>query len=77
VHYISFNSSSYKKSRDLNDRNYVLNLPIRIKICVRSRLHNGNKKIRSGTLFFRLNGILPANGLIKEKVKPIPTKEII
>jgi hypothetical protein len=70
------NNFSYKELRDLNDRNYVLDLPIRIKVCVRSRLHNGSKKVRSDTLFFRSNEILPANGFTKEKVKPIPIGKI-
>jgi hypothetical protein len=40
---------------------------------VGSRLYNKNKVIRSYTLFFRLNGILLTNGLIKKTIKSIPT----
>jgi hypothetical protein len=40
------------------------------------RLYNGGRKIRSYTLFFRLNGILPINGFIREKTESIPAGEI-
>jgi hypothetical protein len=68
---------SYKESRVLNDRNYILNLPTGIRLYVRNRLHDRDRKIRSDTLFFRLNEILPADGLIKKKTKPIPAEKII
>jgi hypothetical protein len=71
-----FNSSSYKKSRDLNDRNYILDLFAETKLYLRSRLYNRNRKVRSCTLFFRLNGTLLINGFIREKVKSIPIREI-
>jgi hypothetical protein len=73
---MSFNSSVNKKSRDLNSGSHVLNLPTGTKLYVRSRLYNRGRKVRNYALFFRPNGILPTNGLIKEKIKPIPTEEI-
>jgi hypothetical protein len=42
-----------------------------------SRLHDRDRKVRNYTPFFRLNGTLPANGLIREKTEPIPVKKII
>ena len=44
---------------------------------VRSRLYDKDRKVRSYTPFFRLNGILPADGLIREKTEPIPAGETI
>jgi hypothetical protein len=44
---------------------------------VGSQLHDKGKKIRSYTLFFRLGGILPINGFIREKTEPIPAEKII
>jgi hypothetical protein len=54
----------------------VLNLPTGIKIYVRSRLHDKDRKVRSYTPFFRPDGILPADGLTKKETEPIPTEEI-
>jgi hypothetical protein len=73
---MSPNNSSYKRPRVLNDRNHILNLLTGIKLYVRGRLHDRDRKIRSGTSFFRLNGILPADGFIRKKTKPIPAREI-
>ena len=53
----------------------MLNLLTGTKLYVKNRLYDGNKKIRSDTPFFRPNGILPTDGLIREKVKSIPTGE--
>jgi hypothetical protein len=72
-----FNSFSYKKPRDLNDRNHILNLSAGIRLYLRSRLYNRGRKVRSYTSFFKPDGILPTDGLIKEKIKPILIKEII
>jgi hypothetical protein len=76
MYYISLNSSSNKKSRNPNNESHVLDLPTGTKLYVGSRLHDKNRKIRSDTLFFRPNGILPANGLTKKKVKSILIKQI-
>jgi hypothetical protein len=43
---------------------------------VKSRLHDKDKEIRSYTLFFKLNETLPADGLTREKTKPIPIGKI-
>jgi hypothetical protein len=53
----------------------MLDLPTKIRLYVESRLHDKNKKVRNYTPFFKSDGILPANGLIREKVKPIPIKK--
>jgi hypothetical protein len=52
----------------------MLDLFTETRVYLASRLHDEGRKVRSYTLFFRLNGILPANGLTREKVKPIPTE---
>jgi hypothetical protein len=70
-------SFSYKKSRDLNDKNHMLDLSTRTKLYLRDRLHDRNKKVRSDTPFFKSNGALPADGLTKKKTEPIPAGEII
>jgi hypothetical protein len=72
---MSPNNSSNKKSRNLDDKNHVLDLPTGTRLYVKGQLYNKNKEIRSYTLFFRSDGILPANGLTKKKIKPIPIKE--
>ena len=66
---------SNEKSRNLNNGNHVLDLPTGTRLYLGSRLYDRGREIRSGTLFFRPDGTLPANGLTKEKVKPIPTEE--
>jgi hypothetical protein len=43
-------------------------------MCLRTRLYNKNRKVRSHTLFFRIDGVLPADGLTKKKIKLIPLK---
>jgi hypothetical protein len=43
---------------------------------VRSRLHDKDRKIRSYTLFFRPDGTLLTDGLIKEIIELIPTKKM-
>jgi hypothetical protein len=77
VYYISPDSSSYKESRVLNDRNYILDLPTGTRLYVRDRSHDRDRKVRSDTPFFRSNEILPADGFIKKKTEPIPIKKII
>jgi hypothetical protein len=74
---MSFNNSSYKKTRDLNNKNHILDLPPGIRLHSRNRLHDKNRKICSRTLFFRLNEILCTNGFTKEKIKPIPIRQTI
>jgi hypothetical protein len=54
----------------------VLNLLTGAKMHVESRLHNRDKKIRSGTLFFRSDEILPADESTGTTAKPIPTGQI-
>jgi hypothetical protein len=39
------------------------------------RLHDRDRKIRSYTLFFRLNEILLTNKLTRETIKPIPIEK--
>jgi hypothetical protein len=73
MHYIPFNDSEGPGRSDLNDGNYILNLSTRTGMCLRGRLHNKDRKVRSHTLFFRIDGALPANGFIRETVKPIPS----
>jgi hypothetical protein len=53
----------------------VLDLSTGIKIYVGSRLYDKDKKIRSCTLFFKPDGTLSTDGLIREKVEPIPIKK--
>jgi hypothetical protein len=69
-------SSSYKELRDLNDKNYMLDLSAGTRLYLRNRLHDRGRKIRSCTPFFRPDGILPVNGLIRKKVKPISIRQI-
>jgi hypothetical protein len=76
MYYISPNDSQGLKRGNLNYGNHVLNLPAGIKMYVGSRLHDRDRKIRSCTLFFRPDGILPADGFIREKTEPIPAKKI-
>jgi hypothetical protein len=72
---MSLNDSKNTGREHLNDRNHVLDLPTGIKMHMGSRLYDRDKKIRSYTPFFKLDGILPTNGLTKETTKPIPTKK--
>jgi hypothetical protein len=74
---MSLNNSQDLKRRNLNYKNYVLNLFIGTRMYVKSRLYDKNRKIRNYMSFFRLNGILPADGLIKEKTELIPAEKII
>jgi hypothetical protein len=67
---------SYKELRDLNDRNYILDLSAGIRLHLRNRLHDRDRKVRSGTPFFRLNRILPADESAGTTVKSISTKQI-
>ena len=55
----------------------MLDLFTGIRIYLASRLHDGNKKVRSYTLFFRLNGALPADGSAETTVKSIPIKPTV
>jgi hypothetical protein len=73
---MSFNNSLNTESRNPNDRNHILDLPIRIRLYVRSRLYNRNKEVRNCTSFFRLNRTLSINGLTREKIKSIPIGKI-
>jgi hypothetical protein len=73
---MSLNNSQGLKQRDLNNKSHVLDLSTGIKIYVGGRLHDKDKKIRSNTPFFRLNGTLLINGLIRETTEPIPIKKI-
>jgi hypothetical protein len=43
---------------------------------VGSRLRDRSRKIRNYTLFFRPDGILPADELTREEIEPILIKEI-
>ena len=72
---MSPDNSLNKESRNLNNENHVLDLPTGIRLYLSSRLYDKDREIRSDTLFFKLNGILPANGLTKKKVKPILTEK--
>jgi hypothetical protein len=44
---------------------------------VKSRLYDRDRKVRNYTPFFKLDGILPVNGFIREKTEPIPVRKII
>jgi hypothetical protein len=74
---MSPNVSQGLKRKDLNDKNHVLDLSIRARIYVKSRLHDRGRKIYNHTLFFRPDGILPANGFAEKTGKPIPTESAI
>jgi hypothetical protein len=74
---MSLNDFQDLKRRNPNYENHVLDLFTGTRMYVRSRLHDRDKKIRSYTLFFKSDGILPANGFIREKTEPIPVKKII
>jgi hypothetical protein len=68
---------SYEGPRVSNNRNHILDLLTGTKLYVRDRLHDRGKKVRSDTPFFRPNGVLPANRLIRKKTEPISVKKII
>jgi hypothetical protein len=55
----------------------MLNLPTGTKMYLVSRLHDGNKKVRNYTPFFRLNEVLSADGSAGTTVKSISIKPII
>jgi hypothetical protein len=74
---MSFDSFLNKKLRNPNDGNHVLDLLTGTRLYLGSRLYYKSRKVRSCTLFFRPDRTLPTNGFIKEKVKPVPTREII
>jgi hypothetical protein len=74
---MSPDSSLNKELRNLNNGNYVLDLPTGTRLYLDSRLYYRGRKIRSYTLFFRLDGTLPTDGFIREKVKPISIKETV
>jgi hypothetical protein len=74
---MSPNNSQSLRRKNLNYRNYVLDLPTGTKMHVKSRLHDKDRKVRNYTLFFRSDGILPADGFIREKTEPIPVRKII
>ena len=75
MYHISFNSSLNKESRNLNNGNYVLDLLTGTRLYLGSRLYYRGRKIRGCTLFFRLDGTLPTDGFIREKIEPIPIRE--
>jgi hypothetical protein len=54
----------------------MLDLPIGTKVYLVSRLYDGNRKVRNYTLFFRLNGALPADGFAGTTVESISIKPI-
>jgi hypothetical protein len=54
----------------------MLDLSTGIRVYLISRLHDRGRKVRNYTPFFRPNGTLPANGLTRKKIKPIPTGQI-
>jgi hypothetical protein len=68
------NDSQSSGQRDLNNKNHMLDLSTGTRIYVRSRLHDKGKKIRNYTPFFRPDGTLPTDGLIKKTTEPIPIK---
>jgi hypothetical protein len=41
-------------------------------MCLRGRLYNKDRKVRSHTLFFRINGTLPSDEFIRKEIKLIP-----
>jgi hypothetical protein len=67
-----FGNSQNERQHNLNNGNYLLDLPTGIRLYVGSRLHNKDRKVRSYTPFFRLNGTLPTNGLTGKEIKSIP-----
>jgi hypothetical protein len=66
-----FGNSQDEGQYNPNYKDYLLDLPTGTGLYVGSRLYNKGKKVRSCTSFFRPNGILPINGLIRKKVKSI------
>jgi hypothetical protein len=55
----------------------VLDLSIRVRIYVRSRLYDRDWKIYNYTLFFRPDRALPADGSAGKTGKPIPARSAI
>jgi hypothetical protein len=57
-----------------NYGSHVLNLSIRVRVYVGSRLHDRGRKVCSNTLFFRSDGVLPVDGFVGKTGKPILIK---
>jgi hypothetical protein len=73
---MSPNNSQGLRRRNLNYGNYVLDLPTRTRMCVRSQLYDRGREVRSYTPFFRPGGTLLTDGFTREKTESIPVKEI-
>jgi hypothetical protein len=71
---MSPNNSSGLRRRDLNNKNHVLNLSTGTRMYIKRRLHNRDRKIYSYTPFFRLDGVLPADGFAGKTSESILTK---
>jgi hypothetical protein len=54
----------------------MLDLSTGTRIYLGSRLYDKNGKVRTGTLFFKLNGVLPADGSAGKKIKSILIESI-
>jgi hypothetical protein len=54
----------------------MLDLSTGTRIYLGSRLYDKNGKVRNGTLFFKLNGVLPADGSAGKKIKSILIESI-
>jgi hypothetical protein len=76
MYYMPPNNFPGLKRKDLNNESHVLDLFIEVRMYVKNRLYDRNRKIRSCTSFFKLDKTLLINGFIKETIKPIPIKEI-
>jgi hypothetical protein len=72
---MSPNDSKNIRRKYLNDRNHVLDLSTGIRMHIKSRLYDKDRKIRNYALFFRLDGTLPTNGLTRKTTEPIPAKK--
>jgi hypothetical protein len=55
----------------------MLNLSTWSGMYLRGRLFNRDREIRSHTPFFRLNGTLPIDGLIKETIEPVLVRKTV
>jgi hypothetical protein len=75
MYYMPPNDSQGLGRKDLNNRSHMLNLFTGIKMYMGSRLHDRDRKIRNYTSFFRLDGILPTDGLTRKTVKPISIRK--
>jgi len=71
-----FSNFSYKKPRDPNDGNHILDLSARTRLHLRNKLHDRGRKVCNGTSFFRPNRILPADESAGTTAEPISTGQI-